>query len=124
MTGIPKPRRPEPLPGAWLGQRAARERIWESYNRASEDKLREVQAWAEEALTNLFVQQDMGLDPSDPSYGARIDDLYDTIRNALTRQDLIVGFLSTVQKNAQDKAKEQVKEFRRQLQQLTDPDVF
>lgn len=121
---IPQPRRPEPLPGAWLGLRAARNHAWEDYNRASEEKLREIKAWAEEALVNLFIEEDLGLKKSDPAYGARVDDLYDTIRNALTRQDLIIGFLTTVQESAQRRAAEQLKEFNRQLEQLTDPDVF
>lgn len=116
---IPQPRRPEPLPGAWLGQRAARERDWENYNRASEEKLRNTLAWAESVMVSLFLEQDMGsLTPSDPRYGARVDDLYDTIRNSLTRQDLIVGFLSVVQASAQEKAKQQLEEFKKQLNQL------
>lgn len=116
---IPKPRRPEPLPYIMLSQRSVRENRWEDSDRAGEEKLREIQDWAEEALAGLFIAQDMGGGYDDPQFVARINDLYDTIRNALTRQDLILGFTLNVRDRAQERAKEQLKEFNEELNRLT-----
>lgn len=121
---IPHPRRPEPLPSRWLSQRGRSERKWELNSRASEADLLTIQAWAKDALANIFIAQDMGGNHNDPQFIERLDDLYDSIRHALTRQDLILGFLLVVQQEAQQEADDRLREFRRELKQLTDPDVF
>lgn len=116
---IPHPRRPEPLPSKCLSQRSERDSKWEYADRAGEAKLREIQAWAEELLAGLFIAQELGGGYDDPQYVARLDDLYDTIRNALTRQDLLLGFLLNVQERAQKRAVRQRKEFNEELNKLT-----
>lgn len=118
-TPIPRPRRPEDLPAKWLRQRDAREPRWEGLDRAGEEKLRDIQAWAEEELTKLFMSQELGSDHRDPAYVARINDLYDTIRNSLTRQDLIMGFLINIQTRAQENANARMEDFQRDLRDIT-----
>lgn len=116
--------RPDPLPDKFLMQRRARESKWEINSRASEEDLQAALAWAKEALTNLFMAQDMGGNENDPQYLARLDDLYDTIRDSFTRQDLILGFVMLIQEEAQEESKKQKAAFDLELAQLTDPDIF
>lgn len=118
-TPIPRPRRPEELPAKWLRQRDAREPKWEGLDRAGEEKLRDIQAWAEEELAKLFMAQALGGSPKDPAFVAQINDLYDTIRNALTRQDLIMGFLINIQNRAQENANARMEDFQRELRDIT-----
>lgn len=114
---------PPPLPGAWLGQRSARERSWEFNDRAGDKALLEAQKWAKSRLTEIFIAQELGADNHDPDFMNRVDEMYRTLRNAFTRQDLIRGFLLGVEKEAIQEANNQLKGFERELRDITGPEV-
>lgn len=124
MTESTPQESPKPLRTSWLAQRAACDRQWESLSRLNENELREILDWAQDQLCMIFMAQDLGLGPDDPQFLHQLDHLYDTIRNAMTRQDLILGFLLIVQARAQEQAKAMQKDFALELSRLTDPDVF
>lgn len=121
---VPTPREPESLPEGWLNSRKIRECKWETNDRAGDKKLREIQAWAKEQLVGVFMAQELGGDANDPAFLDRVDALYNPIRNALTRQDLLRGFLLVVEQEAIEEANNRMREFRRELGQITDPDIF
>lgn len=115
------PQKPEPLPAEWLATRKFRESRWERLDRAGEKKLREIQKWATEFMANIFVAQRLGANETDADYMDRVDEMYDTIRNALTRQDLLVGFLINVHDAAINRADEILGSFNDELEDLTGP---
>lgn len=116
------PQMPEPLPANWLRQRESSERKWEINSRASETQLKDAQRWAKKQLTDIFIAKDLGGDANDPDFMRRVDEMYDTIRNAFTRQDLILGFLLVVQAEAAEDANYQMEGFRRELRGMIGPE--
>lgn len=119
------PSAPKPLRENWLTARRGRECQWEANSRLSEDDLREILVWAEEQLAELFMAQDLGANEhNSQDFLVRLDRLYDTIRNSMTRQDLILGFLLNIQEQAQEKAQQRQKDWGLELTRLTEPDIF
>ncbi len=113
---VPPP--PEPLPDEWLFLRKHGERKFEREDRAKDERLREIQAWAKHMLARAIVAQDNGADEGDEQYMDLVDEMYDTIRNSLTRQDLIRGFLINVQEGAYREAARINLDFRAELDAL------
>lgn len=113
---------PKPLPGPWLGQRAAREQRWEFNDRAGDKALREAQQWAKDRLIEIFIAQKIGASNEDPDFMDRVDEMYAAIRNAFTRQDLLRGFLLGVEKEAIQEADSQWEGFERELRDITGPE--
>lgn len=116
---FPTPQKPEALPGRWLSIRRRTEHKFESLDRAGDEGLRNIQAWAKERLTEIMIARHLGGDEKDEDFMDQVDDLYDTIRNGLTRQDLVLGFLINVNEEAAKDANDRLEGFSRELREIT-----
>ena len=119
ISATPQPRKPAPLPYAMLVERKSLEPDWERNEVVSVEDLARAQEWALSKLTNLFIAESLGGTTEDDDFSARVDEVYDTLRDSMTRQDLIVGFLFNIYQEARAKADKQLEEFQKDLSKIT-----
>ena len=90
---------------------------WEG--RQSDQRVRDARLYALPLLVNVMAAQALGADvKDDDQFSDLVDQLYDGLRNRLTRQDLLKAFLDTLLPSAKAAADELLFETRVEVDNL------
>lgn len=110
----------ETLPEAWLLKRSDED--WETEH--STKRIEAARVFALPVMTRIFVIQDLWK-PSvqtDDDFSALVDQLYDGVRDRLTRQDLVTAFIDPLNTLARKQAERIIVQSQREVRRLTEPD--
>lgn len=108
------------LPEAWLLKRSDED--WETQQ--STQRIDAARAFALPVMTRIFAVQELWHPDvqTDDDFSALVDQLYDGVRDRLTRQDLVAAFIDPLNPLAHKQAERIIAQSQREVRRLTEPD--
>lgn len=104
----------DPLPQELLETRSDED--WEhDWDDRQDERISAAVKYAKTVLSELFVIQHLGGQESDDEFMDIVDDLYNEIKNALTRQELVRAFLSVLAPKAKERSKRIISRMERDM---------